>query len=390
MIYDGVLRKLILQNDGLGEEAYRYLQAYIDQVNTYKVIGFHEKSPVFSIYQPPLATPAGMRALAMRLRRRFESARFPASATISITKACQCECDHCSAVFYNHCSDKSLSSRDLKAALAQTVELGATTLILLGGEPLLKKDLPEIIASVPAEKATVILFTNGEFLTPDVCRVLKESGLLGAFISLDSADPDEHDRLRKRTGLFERAIRGIENLRQAGVIAGISSYLSPGQLADNMFERMMTLGKRVGAQEITFFDAIPTGRWLRDTSCLLEPNHRQMIAEAVRKYRKLSEYPGLSVQSTMTSEQGSSFCFAANTQFYLTAFGDMCPCDFTPLTIGRFPDEPIADLWQRMIESAPYCERSKQCRMQNLNFRKHYLEQIPEAGPFPYPISKLS
>ncbi len=92
-------------------------------------------------------------------------------------------------------------------------------------------------------------------------------------------------------------------------------------------------------------------------------------------------------QSTMTcGEGGSAFCFAANTQFYLTSRGEMCPCDFTPLTVGRFPEESIANLWNKMTATPPYDQRAKACRMQDPEFRKKFIEPIPLKGPYPFPL----
>jgi len=379
-------KKLVLKNPQILEAEQAYLQAYLDKVNGYKVIGFHQGSPVFSLYQPPLATAAGVRSLQYRLKRRFEHLRVPATATLSITKACQCECEHCSAVFYNHAPQKELSCAELKQAIQQTCALGTTTIIFLGGEPTLHKNFIELAKSVSSEKASVIFFSNGERLNRELCRQLQEAGVLGCFISLDSTNPDTHDRFRQRKGLFAKALQGVQAMQEAGLLVGISSHLSPMNLAQNHFENMLELAKQVGAHEVTFFDAIPSGRWLQDETCLLQPKDREKIAKLVREYRKKLDYPGISAQSTMTSECGSAFCFAANTQFYLTAFGDMCPCDFTPLTIGRFPEQSIQELWQKMTSTSPYHQRAKACRMQDKAFREQYIHPIPKHGPFPYPL----
>ncbi|MDO8519555.1 MAG: radical SAM protein [Deltaproteobacteria bacterium] len=373
--------------DKLPEPFAAYLSDYLRRVSRYKIIGYPGAAPLLSLYQPPLTTAVGKRTMEMRLARRFRSERLPATATIAVNKACQCECAHCSAVFYNHSPKRPLSTPDLKEAMRQTVELGATHLILLGGEPLLNKDLPDLIRSVDSEKAVVTLFTNGEFLTLDRCRELRKAGLLGAFVSIDSPDPQIHDGLRRRQGLFEKAVAGIRNLKRASLIAAVSSYLSHQNLAEDHLERMMEFGKSAGADEVTFFDAIPTGRWLHDTSGCLKATDRIKIRSLVDAYRKKNNYPGLAVQSLMTSEQGCAFCFAANTQFYLTAFGEMCPCDFTPLTIGSFPNESIAALWKKMVHTSPYDRRAKSCRMQDPEFRKKYIEPISPQGGYPSPLA---
>ncbi len=233
------------------------------------------------------------------------------------------------------------------------------------------------------------MFTNGEFLTKENCLKLKAVGLLGAFISIDSDQEKIHDKLRKRDGLFSKALQGIQNMNEAGLIPGISSYLTDERVFGGDFHKILELAKIAGAKEVTFFDAIPTGKWLKDESCLLTEKARNKIQELVREYRLKDDYPGTSVQSTMTSECGSAFCFAANTQFYLSAFGDMCPCDFTPLSFGKYPASSIKDLWYKMIETPPYNKRVKSCRMQEQEFRRKIIDKIPIGGPFPYPIENL-
>lgn len=382
--------KLQLMRQELDESAALYLQSYLDRVNSYNPIGFYGGSPVYSLYQPPLATSCGVRSLEMRLNRRFEKKRLPATATIAINKACQCDCLHCSAVYYNHSLKKDLVFDELKKAFLETVSLGVTTLILLGGEPLLRKDLVSLVDLVPKNLSSVILFTNGEFLTYEKCVQLKEAGLMGAFVSFDSYLASEHDEARRRPGLFDKALRSLGHLKKSGLIAGISSYLTSQRLREGYFEKMMELAKRSKVDEVTFFDAIPSGRWIRSHEVLLQPQDRKDIKELVKEFRNKTGYPGLSVQSTMTSEGGSAHCFAANTQFYLTASGEMCPCDFTPLTVGRFPDFSIQKLWEKMIELPPYHCRAKACRMQDPSFRKKYIFPIPENGPYPYPLSSVS
>ncbi len=365
-----------------------YLLSYLKKTNSYKKIGFFQGNPVFSLYQPPLGSLAGERSLDIRLQRRFGGHRIPAVATLAINKACQCECEHCSAVFYNHRSKPDLSTHDLMSAIRETVELGVTNVIFVGGEPLLRKDLIQLIDSIPKDKSVGTLFSNGEFLNHKKCTLMADAGLMGVFISLDSHDSKVHDSLRKRTGLFTKALQGIENLQKAGLLVAVSSYLSPQNLAEGHFESMMALGKRMGVNEVTFFDAIPSGRWLQDARCILQEDDRKKILEMVRFYRAKPEYPGISAQSTMTSPHGSAFCFAANTQFYLTAQGDMCPCDFTPLTVGRYPESSIHDLWEKMISTPPYHQRSKGCRMQDACFREKYIQPLKQQKE--YPVSLLT
>ncbi len=387
IIYENKNFKL-LNAEQLLLPAKEYLKHYLSQASRYKVIGFHKGAPVFSLYQPPLSLAPGIRSMIMRLKRRFENIRIPANATLAINRACQCECEHCSAVFYNHSTKKDLDTLELQQALSESVELGVTNLILLGGEPLLRNDLFSQIQKVDKQKAVVTMFSNGEYLTLDHCQKLAESGLMGVFVSLDSSDEKSHDSLRKRPGLFKKALQGIENLHKVGILTAISSYLSPSRIRTGLLEDMMELGKKTGVNEVTFFDAIPSGRWIHSTDQLLQEKDRKEIAELVRFYRKNPDYPGIAAQSTLTSENGSAFCFAANTQFYLTAHGEMCPCDFTPLSIGKFPEESIENLWKKMIQTPPYNCRAKSCRMQDREFRRQYIDPLSLENSFPQRLAR--
>ncbi|MBF0492469.1 MAG: radical SAM protein [Deltaproteobacteria bacterium] len=364
-----------------------YLQHYLDRASLYKRIGSFQNSPVLSLYQAPLASPVGARALWMRAKRRFENKRIPATATVAVNRHCQCLCEHCSALFYNQASKSDLPLDQLQTALHQAVHLGVTNLILLGGEPLLRKDLIHLIEKVDAQKSVVTLFSNGEFIDNDRAKALQQAGLMGVFISIDSPQADTHDALRRRAGLFQKALQGIENLLREGLLVAISSYLSPARVQEGILDEMMELGKKLGVHELTFFDAIPSGKWLHHTEQLLQEKDRQIILNRVLYYRKQPTYPGISAQSTLTSKSGSAFCFAGNTQFYLTAHGEMCPCDFTPLSVGKFPEESIETLWNKMIQSEPYCNRAKSCRMQDAEFRKKYIDGISaEEVNFPIPL----
>ncbi len=86
---------------------------------------------------------------------------------------------------------------------------------LVGGEPLMRQDLTEIISSVNKDLSTVILFTNGWFLEEKASE-LKKAGLDGVYISIDSSIENEHDRLRQRKGLFRKALAGLKKAKKIG------------------------------------------------------------------------------------------------------------------------------------------------------------------------------
>jgi MoaA/NifB/PqqE/SkfB family radical SAM enzyme len=153
---------------------------------------------------------------------------------------------------------------------------------------------------------------------------------------------------------------------------------------------MMDLGKELGVDEVTFFDAIPTGRFSSNESICLTDRERTSIISDVKRFRQDPAYPGVSAQSCITSSFAKGFCFAGNTQFYLSSSGQFCPCDFSPLTIGTYPEKNIGQLWNDLVHSLPYEKRSAVCRMQDKTFRGKYIETIPKDAVLPYSIDNFS
>jgi MoaA/NifB/PqqE/SkfB family radical SAM enzyme len=383
-------RHLAEYGENFPQAGREYLDKYLAKSSKYKNITPQFPFATYSLYQPPLATPAGKRSLFYRLLRRFENMRLPAAATIGVTKKCQCHCQHCSASYHMNTREAALSDTLVMQALAETVALGAVNIILVGGEPLLKKSLPDIIHSVAKDKAMVTMFTNGEYLTRENCRKLKDAGLFGLFVSVDGAEGKSHDAHRQREGLFAGLVQGIKNAQENDLVIALSSFLTGDNLSQGHLSAMMGLGRELQVSEVTFFDAIAVGRMAQPKSgSFLSLDDHRKILELTDDYRKKSQYPAISPQSVLTSPLGSSFCYAANTQFYLSATGQMTPCDFTPLSIGRYPEKSIEELWSLMTTSALYKKRSKHCRMQDPAFRRITLDRIPQGAKLPYPIQNL-
>ncbi|GIX42640.1 MAG: radical SAM protein [Leptospiraceae bacterium] len=376
--------------DDFPEKAKEYLSQYIHQTKKYKNFYSYNQELRFSLYQPAINSVAEKRYLYYRLLRKFLCYRAPAVVTVGVTKKCQCRCVHCSADYHMSSKEKELSLEEKINAINESIELGVTNIILVGGEPLLYPHLIDLIKNTNKEKSIITMFTNGEFLTNTMCYQLKQAGLKGIFVSLDSYKQEEHDNLRKRK-IFYKALDGIQNAINHKIPVAISSYLTSERVQKQYIENFMELGKELGIQEITFFDAIPTGRFYTKTNTFLSLEDRKKILSLTYLYRKRKDYPIITPQSIFTSQRECSkgFCFAATTQFYISSQGYVCPCDFTPLTSGKYPDYSIKELWEKLIQFEPYKKRSKECRMQNEVFRRKYIYIIPGNASLPYPIDLL-
>ena len=83
--------------------------------------------------------------------------------------------------------------------------------ILTGGEPLLRRDILEIVRRAAERELWVVVGTNGVRITENLARRLAEAGARGLSLSLDALDPDRHDRFRKVRGAWRNTVEGAEN-----------------------------------------------------------------------------------------------------------------------------------------------------------------------------------
>ncbi|MDO8588196.1 MAG: radical SAM protein [Armatimonadota bacterium] len=344
---------------------------------------------VFTMYQPALPSQAALKAFATR--RLYEKTGHPraSTATLQITAKCQADCEHCSAARHKYQARTEMTADQWKSVIRQTEDLGVVNVVFTGGEPLLRKDIYELISWVRKDEANAMMFTNGLLLTEENVKKLVDAGLFSLNVSIDSPDPESHDRLRRVPRCFERAIEGLNRAKEAGLIVGISTYATPERLHSGEVAQMIELARDVGAHELTVFDVVPTGRLLQqDAALLLSESDKQEIIRIEQEWNRKRELPHIISQSFINGPMGSG-CFAGWFQFYMTAYGDMMPCDFTPLTVGNATEESVETLWDRLVAHPMYAGHCNHCRMQDPEFRAKYIDLIPDEGPFPFPIHEL-
>jgi cyclic pyranopterin phosphate synthase len=141
--------------------------------------------------------------------------------------------------------------------------LGVTKVRLTGGEPLLRRDLPELVRMLSRNDALsdVALTTNG-LLLGDQATALKEAGLARVTVSLDTLRPDRFRQLTRRDRLDD-VLAGIEAVRAAGYRElKLDSVILRGTNDDELVD-LIDFGKSAGA-EVRFIEYMDVGgatRW---------------------------------------------------------------------------------------------------------------------------------
>jgi MoaA/NifB/PqqE/SkfB family radical SAM enzyme len=347
---------------------------------------------VSNTFAPPVGSRPQFRALKALVKSHIFRVSFPLVMTFAVTYKCQCRCPHCSAANHVRSDIEELSTEEAKRLIDESLDLGISVIAFTGGEPLVRKDIFELISYVDKRKAICHLFTNGLLLNDAYVQKLADAGLYSLFLSLDSPYPEEHNRMRGVPGLFEKGVEGLQKLKSKGIFVALSSYATRSGTVKGMYKKMYEFAQKIGVQNLVLFDNVPTGALMRDTSEMLTKDQREEIIDYTTNIFNQRMKPTLSSQAWQNSIEGylgGIGCVAGCIQYYVSAYGEVTPCDFTPLSFGSIREESLKKIWKRMRSHPAYKHRRQFCRMQNPKFRHAYIDPIPEDAILPFSVDKL-
>ena len=316
-----------------------------DYLSAEKVVPFGD-GYVLNTHFPPFPSPAFDRMVdqfnavgqAGPERRLF-------SVTWAVTNRCNFRCWHC----YNAGrSPEDLPLPRARALAHELQELGAVNVTLTGGEPLLREDLEAIVAAFEPG-TSLVLGTTGDGLTDQRAHALARAGLFAVGVSLDSADEEEHDRLRGRAGAFRIALDALRTARGSGLYPYIVSVATREFLERDRFMCFLRFAGDAGALEVHLLEPSATGRLAGRSDVLLRPEERRAIVAYQREVAERDDLPILSSFTYLESPDAFG-CGAGLTHLYIDGSGEVCPCNLVPLSFGSVREETLVPILDRMGE----------------------------------------
>lgn len=181
--------------------------------------------------------PILLRGMKRKLQS-FGEAKRPLIAGHKLLFKCNLECDMCP--FWRRPDEELLRIDDEIRIMDSLVRAGVLIYGFEGGEPLLRRDLPEILAA-SHERFYTSLVTNGWLLKERIREIGDHLEFL--FVSLDGIGP-LHDQLRGFKGSFERAITGIKAAKDYGTDVAINSTITRQNI--HQVEEMLELAENLG------------------------------------------------------------------------------------------------------------------------------------------------
>jgi cyclic pyranopterin phosphate synthase len=179
---------------------------------------------------------------------------------ISVTDRCNLRCRYCMPEDEYVWLERRdlLTFEELAALVGIFSELGVEKVHLTGGEPLLRRDFPKLVAQLRRNPriGELVLTTNGVLLA-DHAAALKQAGLDRITVSLDTLRPERFRALTRIDG-HDRVLAGIDAARRAGFTAlKIDTVIVRGVNDDELAD-LIEFGKRIDA-EVRFIEYMDVG-----------------------------------------------------------------------------------------------------------------------------------
>jgi cyclic pyranopterin phosphate synthase len=184
---------------------------------------------------------------------------------LSVTDRCNLRCRYCMPedeyVWLER--DHLLTFEEIDALVAVFTTLGVHRLRLTGGEPLLRRDLPRLVALL-ARRAGIddLAITTNGLLLAEQAADLKRAGLGRVTVSLDTLRPERFEALSRRTG-HDQVLAGIAAARAAGFTGTKLDTVVMRGVNDDELVELLAFGSAAGA-EVRFIEYMDVGgatRW---------------------------------------------------------------------------------------------------------------------------------
>ncbi|MDP3879167.1 MAG: radical SAM protein, partial [Dehalococcoidales bacterium] len=247
------------------------------------------------------------------------------------------------------------------------IGLSPQWVILEGGEPLLRNDLPDIGSMLKQEGIDVMVITNGNAFNQKRLQALASFSPEVLF-SIDGANDTTYETT-KVGGKFDIAKEWAAQCAALGIFYGVTTVLSKRNLGQ--IKELIQLTESLGGKRLIFLPLKPFGAEEADRryyqQYALSPEEQETAVKEIYGYQSsldifydepflwnLSSKHGFSLRNTnsgITIPEVKG-CAAAYS-LYIQTSGSVRPCMFSPeeLTFGNAAEEPLEDIWRRMQQS---------------------------------------
>jgi MoaA/NifB/PqqE/SkfB family radical SAM enzyme len=301
-------------------------------------------------------------------RRPPVVASLPRSLYLETTNRCDSKCQTCIRTFRSLEPPADLSLAQVKSIAEQFPVLERVVLHGIG-EPLLNREIFEIVAYLKSRAATVLFNSDAISLTLPRALKLIDSGLDEYRVSMDAATPETYRRVRG-VDQFDRVVANVRRLveleqERSRSAPRVSLWFTAARINLPELPAFVRLAASLGVPEVYVQRLVFNELGLATAENALHGRLRQQEQELLAQTEELASVLGLVLHASglatpLTSLNGQepgarpwAGCQRPWTLSYVTANGNVLPCcispwvarDYAALILGHAFAEPFADIW---------------------------------------------
>ncbi len=273
----------------------------------------------------------------------------PAFLIASITSQCNLHCAGCYSRSNHATVDgrpvAQLTAEEWRKIFDEAEELGISFIFLLGGEPLLRRDVIEAAAGKPHILFPV--FTNGTYLEEQYRDLFEKHRNLVPVMSIEG-DETVTDA-RRGEGVYGRLMANMELLRKKGLLFGASVTVTTQNIWEVTDRTYIEKLAEKGCKVLFFIEYVP----IDGTSRSLAPGdeEREYLNNTVDELRE--RYPEMVFISFPGDEKSSGGCMSAGRAFFhINSHGGAEPCPASPYSDVNVRDRSLREALQSPLFSA--------------------------------------
>lgn len=297
----------------------------------------------------------------------------PFTIAWEVTRACAFACKHCRADAQHQPAPDELTTQESMQLIDRLAQFGSPILIFTGGDPMMRRDLFDLI-DYATQKGLRCSLTPTATALPTVERLEKAklAGIRRIALSLDAPSPEIHDAFRQVDGSWERTMRILHNANQVGLSVQVNTTVTTFNV-DHLAE-MVPFVEEVDAVQWSVFFLVPTGR--AQTRWMISPERHEQVfnwlyelsqkapfdikATAAPMYRRVAieRLKETSGPDQPVSFQGAGFQYAdglnrptkgvndGNGFLFISHTGEIEPSGFLPISAGNVRTHDVVQVYR--------------------------------------------
>ena len=299
---------------------------------------------------------------------------------LEVTSRCNARCEHCGSRCDGNTQGEEVSAEDLKRTLKEIAEHYDPYYVYLnvtGGEPLMRKDLFDILNYAVSLGFRWGMTTNGMLINENMFKKIEEAKMSSVSVSIDGMK-ETHEAFRKVPGSFEKILDGLRMMLKSDVIQIVQVTTVVNKKNIDQLEDIYQLLLDLGIKYWRVINCDPIGRAADNDDILLDLDQYKILFDFMLEKQKegkmteisfgCSHYVGVELETEVRNHY--FYCLTGLTIASILSNGDIFVCPNVPrrpeLIQGNIKTDSFVEVWENKYkpfrhENRTACDECLKC-----------------------------